>query len=167
MDEVTVIDHFLDIFSRYIDSGFGMVHGEVAWLSATLVAIDMTLAGLWWALAHASGQGADVMAKLIRLYVGAFAFLIGHFNTLAGIVFRSFAGLELNASASNVATDKFLQPGRLAKTGIDAAAPILDQISWLASRKCSCISRRSSCCSSLGSSSSCASSYWPCSSSSR
>ncbi|KND59160.1 Conjugative transfer protein TrbL [Candidatus Burkholderia verschuerenii] len=134
MDDVTVIDHFLDTFSRYIDSGFGLVHGEVAWLSATLVAIDMTLAGLWWALAHATGQGEDVMAKLIRkvLYVGAFAFLIGHFNTLAGIVFRSFAGLGLKASASSVAMDKFLQPGRLAKTGIDAAAPILDQISQLA-----------------------------------
>ncbi|MBC3466854.1 P-type conjugative transfer protein TrbL [Pseudomonas sp. RW10S2] len=134
MDDVTVIDHFLDTFSRYIDSGFGLVHGEVAWLSATLVAIDMTLAGLWWALAHAGGQGEDVMAKLIRkiLYVGAFAFIIGHFNVLAGIVFRSFAGLGLKASASSVPMDRFLQPGRLAKTGIDAAAPILKQIGTLA-----------------------------------
>jgi len=99
-----------------------------------LVAIDMTLAGLYWALGHATGQGEDVMAKLIRkvLYVGAFAYIIGNFNMLAGIVFRSFAGLGLTATGSAVSMETFLQPGHLAKTGIDAAAPILDQISAMA-----------------------------------
>ncbi len=100
MNDVTVIDRFLDTFSRYIDSGFGLLQGEVAFLTATLIVIDMTLVGLFWAMGHASGQGEDVMAKLIRkvLYVGAFAYIIGNFNTLAGIVFRSFAGLGLTAS---------------------------------------------------------------------
>lgn len=129
MNDVTVIDRFLDTFSRYIDSGFGLLQGEVAFLTATLIAIDMTFAGLYWALGHATGQGEDVMAKLIRkvLYVGAFAYIIGNFNWLASIVFRSFAGLGLTATGSlSMAT--FLQPGRLAKTGIDAGAPILEQI---------------------------------------
>jgi len=133
MNDVAVIDRFLNIFASYIDSGFGLLRGEVAFLTATLVAIDMTLAGLYWALGHATGQGEDVMAKLIRkvLYVGAFAYIIGNFNMLASIVFRSFAGLGLTATGSmDMAT--FLQPGRLAKTGIDAAAPILDQISEMA-----------------------------------
>ncbi len=100
MDDVAVIDRFLNTFSTYIDSGFGLLNGEVAFLTATLVAIDMTLAGLFWAMGHASGQGEDVMAKLIRkvLYVGAFAYIIGNFNSLSGIVFRSFAGLGLQAS---------------------------------------------------------------------
>ena len=134
MNDISVIDRFLVIFSTYIDSGFGLLHGEVAFLTATLVAIDMTLAGLFWALGHATGQGEDVMAKLIRkvLYVGAFAYIIGNFNMLAGIVFRSFAGLGLTASGSTLSMATFLQPGRLAKTGIDAAAPILQQISDLA-----------------------------------
>ncbi len=71
MNDVTVIDRFLDTFSRYIDSGFGLLQGEVAYLTATLIAIDMTIAGLYWSLGHATGQGEDVMAKLIRkvLYV--------------------------------------------------------------------------------------------------
>ena len=30
MNDVSVIDRFLDVFSRYIDSGFGLVQGEVA-----------------------------------------------------------------------------------------------------------------------------------------
>jgi len=134
MNDVSVIDRFLNVFSTYIDSGFGLLHGEVAFLTATLVAIDMTLAGLYWALANATGQGEDVMAKLLRkvLYVGAFAYIIGNFNWLASIVFRSFAGLGLTASGSTLTMATFLQPGRLAKTGIDAAAPILQQISEMA-----------------------------------
>ncbi|MDO9606268.1 P-type conjugative transfer protein TrbL [Hydrogenophaga sp.] len=133
MDDVAVIDRFLNTFSTYIDSGFGLLNGEVAFLTATLVAIDMTLAGLFWAMGHATGQGEDVIAKLIRkvLYVGAFAYIIGNFNSLSGIVFRSFAGLGLQASGSGMSLATFLQPGHLAKAGIDAAAPILQQISDL------------------------------------
>ncbi|SIT14179.1 type IV secretion system protein TrbL [Thalassolituus maritimus] len=131
MDDVAVIDRFLNVFSTYIDSGFGLLGGEVAFLTATLVVIDMTIAGLFWALSHATGQADDVLVRLIRkvLYVGAFAYIIGNFNTLAGIVFRSFAGLGLMASGTGMTAAEFLQPGRLAKVGVDAGAPILEQIS--------------------------------------
>ncbi len=134
MNDVTVIDRFLDTFSRYIDSGFGLLQGEVAFLTATLIVIDMTIAGLYWAMSHATGQGDDVIATLLRkvLYVGAFAYIIGNFNWLAGIVFRSFAGLGLTATGSTLSMENFLQPGRLAKVGIDAGAPILEQIGDLA-----------------------------------
>jgi type IV secretion system protein TrbL len=133
MRDLSVIDRFLDVFSRYIDSGFGLLGGEIAFLTATLVVIDMTLAGLFWALGHASGQGDDVLAKLIKkvLYVGSFAFIIGNFNQLAGIVFRSFAGLGLLASGSAIGPAELLQPGRLAKVGVDAGRPIMAQISDL------------------------------------
>lgn len=134
MNDVTIIDRFLDTFSRYIDSGFGLLQGEVAFLTATLIVIDMTIAGLYWAMSHATGQGEDVIVKLLRkvLYVGAFAYIINNFNWLAGIVFRSFAGLGITATGSAITMENFLQPGRLAKTGIDAAAPILDQIGEMA-----------------------------------
>jgi len=130
MNDVTIIDQFLDTFSRYIDSGFGLLHGEVAFLTATFIVIDMTIAGLYWAMSHATGQGEDVLAKLLRkvLYVGAFAYIIGNFNWLAGIVFRSFAGLGLMAGGSTLSMEHFLQPGRLAKTGLDAAGPIFLQL---------------------------------------
>ncbi|EMR0618445.1 MULTISPECIES: P-type conjugative transfer protein TrbL [Gammaproteobacteria] len=134
MNDVTIIDRFLDTFSRYIDSGFGLLQGEVAFLTATLIVIDMTIAGLYWAMSHATGQGEDVIAKLLRkvLYVGAFAYIISNFNWLASIVFRSFAGLGITATGSAITMENFLQPGRLAKTGIDAAAPILDQVGDMA-----------------------------------
>ena len=131
MNDLSVIDRFLDTYSRYIDSGFGLLGGEVAFLTATLVAIDMTLAGLFWAMGAAGGGGGeDVMAKLIKkvLYVGAFAYLIGNFNTLASVLFRSFSGLGLTASGSGMTPAQLLQPGRLAQTGVEAARPILTQL---------------------------------------
>src|ERR1700676_2271179 len=44
-----VIDRFTDVFTRYIDSGFGLLGGEVAFLASTLIVIDVTIAGLFWA----------------------------------------------------------------------------------------------------------------------
>jgi len=128
MNDIGVIDRFLDVFSRYIDSGFGLVGGEVVWLSATLIVIDMTLAGLFWAMA-----GDEVMGKLIKkiLYVGAFAFIITNFNQLAGIIFNSFAGLGLVASGGTLSQAELLQPGRLAEVGIDAGRPIMEHIRTL------------------------------------
>ncbi|MES2959277.1 MAG: P-type conjugative transfer protein TrbL [Pseudomonadota bacterium] len=134
MNDLSVIDRFLDVFSRYIDSGFGLLGGEVGFLTATLVVIDMTLAGLFWAMSNASGGGGDdVIGKLIKkvLYVGAFAFILNNFNSLSGIVFRSFAGLGLVASGSSMTQGQLLQPGRLARVGVEAGAPIMRQISDL------------------------------------
>ena len=130
MNDVTIIDQFLNTFATYIDSGFGLLRGEVAFLTATLIVIDMTIAGLYWAMSHATGQGEDVIAKLLRkvMYVGAFAYIINNFNWLASIVFRSFAGLGITATGSAITMENFLQPGRLAKTGLDAGGPIFLQL---------------------------------------
>jgi type IV secretion system protein TrbL len=118
-----VIDRFTEVFTRYIDSGFGLLGGEVAFLASTLIVIDVTLAGLFWAW----GADEDVLAHLVKktLYVGFFAFLISNFNSLAKIVFNSFAGLGLKAAGSTLSPNQFLQPGRLAQVGIDAGKPIL------------------------------------------
>src|SRR3974377_2417244 len=122
MNDVGVIDQFTNVFSQYIDSGFGLLGDEIAFLTATLVVIDITLAGLFWAMG-----GDDVIGKLIKktLYVGAFAFLINNLHTPAGILFRSFAGLGLTASGSGMTEAQLLQPGRLASVGIDAGRPIM------------------------------------------
>lgn len=129
MGGTAVIDRFLEVFTSYIDSGFGLLGGEVAFLSTTLGAIDIVLAGLFWALA----PDEDVIARLIRktLYVGFFALLIGNFNALAKIVFESFAGLGLKAAGAGLSAEQFLQPGRIAQVGIDAGKPILQAVSQL------------------------------------
>jgi len=128
MQDLGVIDQFTNVFSQYIDTGFGLLRGEVAFLTATLVVIDITLAGLFWAMG-----GEDVIAKLIKktLYVGAFAFIITNFNALSGILFHSFAGLGLLATGSNLAEGDLLRPGRLAAVGVTAGQPILDRLGVL------------------------------------
>ena len=90
-----VIDNFLGTFTQYIDSGFGLVQGDVRWLAGVLIAIDITLAGLFWAMA----PDEDVLARLIKktLYIGVFAFIIGNYNNLAQIIYNSFAGLGIEA----------------------------------------------------------------------
>ena len=57
-----VIDRFLEVFTRYIDSGFGLLGGEVAFLATTLAAIDITLAAIFWSWA----ADEDIIARLVR-----------------------------------------------------------------------------------------------------
>ena len=124
-----VIDRFLEVFTRYIDSGFGLLQGEVAFIATTLIVIDVTLAALFWSM----GEGDDIIARLIKktLFVGAFAYIIGNWNGLARIIFESFAGLGLKASGTGFTTAQLLQPGRVAQVGLDAGRPILDSICLL------------------------------------
>ena len=124
-----VIDRFLETFTRYIDSGFGLLGSEVGFLATTLAAIDITLAALFWSW----GTDEDIIARLVKktLFVGVFAYLIGNWNNLARIVFESFAGLGLKASGTGLSSAEFLRPGRIAQIGIDAGRPILDSISGL------------------------------------
>jgi type IV secretion system protein TrbL len=124
-----VIDRFLEVFTRYIDSGFGLLGGEVAFLATTLIVIDVTLAALFWSW----GASDDILARLVKktLFVGVFAYIIGNWNNLARIVFESFAGLGLKASGTGFTTADLLRPGRVAQVGLDAGRPILDSMSGL------------------------------------
>ena len=129
MNNVGVIDTFLNTFTTYIDSGFGLIKGEVGYLSSTLIVIDITLAGLFWAW----GADEDILQRLVKktLYIGFFAFIITNFNNLSAIAFNSFAGLGLKAGGSSISTADFLRPGRLAQVGLDAAQPLLDAASQM------------------------------------
>lgn len=129
MGDLNVIDRFLAVFIQYIDSGFGLLGGDVAFLTTVLVGIDITLAGLFWAM----GGEDDVLGRLLKkiLYVGAFALILGNFAVLSEIIFRSFAGLGLTAGGGTIGADDLLRPGRLAGTGFEAAWPLLDQASQL------------------------------------
>src|SRR5437773_1461471 len=119
-----IIDQFLETFTRYIDSGFGLLGSEVGYLATTLAAIDITLAGLFWVW----GSDEDIIARLVKktLFVGVFAFLIGNWNSLARIVFESFAGLGLKASGTGLSSVDFLRPGKIAQVGLDAGRPLLE-----------------------------------------
>jgi type IV secretion system protein TrbL len=127
MADLSVIDRFTDTFSRYIDSGFGLLGSEVSFLASTLVVVDVTLAGLAWSL-----KGDDhilvTLAKKV-LYVGAFAFIIGNFKSLADIVFRSFSSIGLKASGAALTAADLGRPGFVASAGFTAAHPLLEETS--------------------------------------
>ena len=129
MNDLSVIDQFMQAFIRYIDSGFGLLGGDVSFLSRTLIALDITLAGLFWAL----GGEDNVLGRLIRkiLYIGAFAFILNNFATLGDIIFRSFAQAGITAGGGSLTAADLLKPGRLAGTGFSAAWPLLQQASKL------------------------------------
>lgn len=125
MDDLNIIDGFMDTFVRYIESGFGLLEGEVAFLTTIIVTIDITLAGLFWALS----EDHNVIGRLLRkvLYVGAFALILNNFGLLADIIFESFAGLGLTATGSSLDPEDLLRPGNLAATGFSAAYPLLKE----------------------------------------
>jgi type IV secretion system protein TrbL len=129
MGDLNVIDRFMAAFIQYIDSGFGLLRGDVAFLTTTLVGIDITLAGLFWAM----GGENDVISRFLKkiLYVGAFALIISSFSSLADIIFKSFAGLGITAGGGRMSAGDLLRPGFIASTGFDAAKPLLEQVSQL------------------------------------
>ncbi len=129
VNDLNVIDRFLETFTRYIDSGFGLLGGDVGFLTSVLIGIDITLAGLVWA----TGGEQDVVGRFVRkiLYVGVFAFILNRFASLSDIIFRSFAGLGLTAGGGGLTAETLLKPGRLAGAGYAAAWPLLDQASKL------------------------------------
>lgn len=129
MGGVGVIDRFLEVFASYINSGFGLLGGDVAFLATTLIVIDVTLAALFWAW----GTDDDIIARLVKktLFVGVFAYIISNWNTLARIVFESFAGLGLVATGGALGAGELLQPGRIAQVGLEAGRPILASIADL------------------------------------
>ncbi|MGA1809496.1 P-type conjugative transfer protein TrbL [Sphingobium sp. WW5] len=127
MNDLNVIDRFLQAFITYIDSGFGLLGPDVGFLTATLIGIDITLAGLFWAM----GGEDNVIGRFLRkiLYVGAFAFILNSFSRLADIIFRSFTQAGLTAGGGTLSPDDLLKPGRLAGTGFSAAWPLIEQAS--------------------------------------
>jgi len=129
VNDLNVIDSFMQTFIRYIDSGFGLLGGDVHFLTTVLVGIDITLAGLFWAM----GGEDNVIGRFLKkiLYVGAFALILNSFSTLANIIFKSFAGLGLTAGGGGMTADDLLKPGKLADTGFTAAWPLLNQASQM------------------------------------
>ncbi len=127
-NDIAVIDRFLDIFSRYIDSGFGLIAGDVGFLVKILIGIDVVLAALAWAAGE--DEVIQAFAKKV-LYVGFFAFILNNWNSLAQAIFKSFAALGLKATGSSLSYADFLRPGKLAQAGVQGADVLLAQIQRL------------------------------------
>ncbi|ADU14137.1 P-type conjugative transfer protein TrbL [Asticcacaulis excentricus] len=129
MTDLNIIDSFLATFIAYIDSGFGLLRGDLVSLTSLLITIDVTIAALFWVL----DEESQLFGKLIKkvLYVGAFAYILNNFQSLANLIHQSFTQLGLNASGGSIAAGDLLKPGRLAGIGFEAAHPLLEQVADL------------------------------------
>lgn len=127
MNDLNVIDRFTQTFINYIESGFGLLQGEVFLLTTVIVSIDIVLAGLFWAF----DERRDVIQGFIVkvLYVGFFALLLNNFPVLTDILFRSFGGLGIQAvEGQPLDRADLLRPGKIAAVGLEAAHPIMAEI---------------------------------------
>ena len=124
MGDLNIIDQFTETFVQYIESGFGLLSGDVAFLVSILVALDIVLAGLFWALLGEDNVIAQLLKKV--LYVGFFALVLNNFQSLSDVVFQSFAGLGLKAGAATFGPEQLMRPGFVAETGFTAAWPLLE-----------------------------------------
>jgi type IV secretory pathway TrbL component len=108
-----VIDSFL---TRYIDSGFGLLSGEVAFLATTLAAIDITLAAIFWSWA----ADEDIIARLAKktLFVGVFAYAMGLTTNQIHQPFVGVASCWNEAAPCNVA---LMRQAQAVKKGVSSA----------------------------------------------
>jgi type IV secretion system protein TrbL len=123
MDEGNLLNDVLKRTLDFVDHGFGLIQGDVYWLFATLLLVNVTLAGLAWATSE-----DDVVAALARriLYVGFFAWLVTRWPTLVDTVGRSFVQLGLKAGNASGHEADFYDPGRLVATGWAGAWRMLE-----------------------------------------
>lgn len=126
MNNPGIIDTFLNVYTTAINSGFGAIQPNVLSLASILIIIDIVLAALFWAL----GEGEEIIVGLIRktLYIGFFVLLISNWQSYMPIIFQSFSGLGLHATGDKVTAAQFMQPGKIAQTGLDAASQIGEAI---------------------------------------
>lgn len=119
MSEGTVINSFMNTIIQHLDAGYALVEDDVTWLFRSLVVIQLTLAGLYWAM----GAGGQMAASLMRrfLFISFVLFLIQEFPTLVDTVSESFIQLGIKAGGSTISRQRILDPGQVATIGWESA----------------------------------------------
>jgi type IV secretion system protein TrbL len=116
-----VIDNFLGVFTRYIDSGFGLLGGEVAFIATTLIVIDVTLAALFWSLGrrrrhHRPAGQEDAVRRRLRLHHRQLEQSRPH-------RLRELRRPRPEGVRHRLHRADLMRPGKVAQTGLDAGRP--------------------------------------------
>ena len=125
------LDLFLNNFRSQVDSGFGLISGDVQTVLATLVVISIVITALLWAI----DENQNVLASLVRkvLLVGFFAWLVSQWHTLSQTVVEGFVGLGLKAGGGTMALGDFLNsPSKIVVQGIKVCVGLFDYIHQIA-----------------------------------
>jgi type IV secretion system protein TrbL len=127
------LDEFIRRFTGQIDSGFGLIAGDVQAILATLVVISITLTAILWAI----DETQNIMASFVRkiLLVGFFAWLVSSWQTLSATVVNGFAMLGLKAGGGPSTFSDFKNaPTTAVDAGMQVVVKLVDYIGQLASQ---------------------------------
>src|SRR5699024_3324935 len=124
-----IVTNFLNTFDTFINSGFGLITGDVHYLVSFVIVLSLTLAGLYWALS----KDGDVLAPFLRkvMIIGFFAFLVNQWQPITEIIMNSFIQLGLKAGGNSIAVGVFFDPGQIAQKGLNIWGKIGAQIHTL------------------------------------
>jgi len=120
-----------DVANQYINainSGFGLIKGDVTWILNVLIILSIMWSAALWALSD-----DHVIAHFARkiVYIGFFAWIIQNWQSLTDKLASSFMNLGLKAGGFDGASYYTSQPGNIAYLGYTTAQPLMDQIARL------------------------------------
>jgi type IV secretion system protein TrbL len=120
-----------DVANQYINainSGFGLIKGDVTWILNVLIILSIMWSAALWALSD-----DHVIAHFARkiVYIGFFAWIIQNWQSLTDTLASSFMNLGLKAGGFDGASYYTSQPGNIAYLGYTTAQPLMDQIGRL------------------------------------
>jgi len=124
MTGTSIINQFMETFLTLVNSGFGLISGDVHWLFTAILVISITLTGLFWAFGE-----RDSLGPLFRkvLLIGFFAFLLNGWVDLTDTMAQSFISLGLKAGGSTMSIAEFMDPGAIAAVGIEIFSQLAEQ----------------------------------------
>ncbi len=121
------LDVFLNNFRSQVDSGFGLISGDVQSVLATLVVISIVTTAILWAI----DESQNVLAALVRkvLLIGFFTWLVTQWHSLSQTVVEGFASLGLKAGGGAMSLGDFLNsPSKIVMKGIEICIGLFDYI---------------------------------------
>jgi type IV secretion system protein TrbL len=123
MNQLTVLlDRFIGAFS----GGYANLMPSINSTLSILIAIELALLGLWWAVSGQDQLGA-VLRKVV--FIGFWIWFVRNFNTLADHFVQSLVKAGFTAAGSSGGMQLLLNPSRIAEYALDATMPIAKAIS--------------------------------------
>jgi type IV secretion system protein TrbL len=125
------LDDFLNKFRSQVDTGFGLIQGDVTATLASLVVISIVVTAILWAI----DENQNVLASLVRktLLVGFFVFLVAQWPTLSKTVVNGFAALGLKAGGGAMSLSDFTtSPSKVVLAGITVIKALMLYVKQIA-----------------------------------